>query len=94
MSSTIQASTLHASTLWELLEARAALTPHHTMLIEAASDRHLTFADCLHRAGRLAAGLYRQGIRAGDVVAWQLPTRIDTVLLSLALARQIGRAHV
>lgn len=87
MSSTIQASTLHATTLWKLLEARTAKTPHHTMLIEATSDRHLTFADCLHRAGRLAAGLYQQGVRPGNVVAWQLPTRVDTVLLTLALAR-------
>ncbi|GAA3097274.1 hypothetical protein GCM10020254_48260 [Streptomyces goshikiensis] len=27
------------------------------------------------------------GVRPGTVVAWQLPTRIETVLLSLALAR-------
>lgn len=39
------------------------------------------------RAERVAAGLYDMGVRPGTVVAWQLPTRIETAVLSFALAR-------
>ncbi|MEV0415786.1 AMP-binding protein [Streptomyces sp. NPDC050448] len=78
-------------TLWELIASRAALTPGATVLIEAADDpaddRTLTFAELRDRSERVAAGLYGRGVRPGTVVAWQLPTRIETVLLSLALAR-------
>lgn len=35
----------------------------------------------------MAAGLCGMGVRPGTVVAWQLPTRIETALLSFALAR-------
>ncbi|MET9606308.1 AMP-binding protein [Streptomyces sp. NPDC006512] len=78
-------------TLWELVDRRAALTPGAAVLIEAADrpadDRTLTFGALRDRAERVAAGLYSMGVRPGTVVAWQLPTRIETVLLSLALAR-------
>ncbi|MFG2622931.1 class I adenylate-forming enzyme family protein [Streptomyces sp. NPDC048507] len=80
-----------AATLWELVARRAALTPDAPVLIEAApdpaDDRTLTFGQLRERAERVAAGLYDKGVRPGTVVAWQLPTRIETVLLSLALAR-------
>ncbi|MGW0364234.1 AMP-binding protein [Streptomyces sp. NPDC002990] len=78
-------------TLWELVTRRAALTPGATVLIEAAdtapADRRLTFGELHARSERVAAGLHALGVRPGTVVAWQLPTRIETVLLSLALAR-------
>ncbi|MFD3871671.1 AMP-binding protein [Streptomyces sp. NPDC058623] len=78
-------------TLWELVARRAALTPDGPVLIEAADrpadDRTLTFGALRDRSERVAAGLYAMGVRPGTVVAWQLPTRIETVLLSLALAR-------
>ncbi|MEU6310002.1 AMP-binding protein [Streptomyces sp. NPDC047014] len=78
-------------TLWELVSRRAALTPGVTVLIEAADDpaddRRLTFGALRDRAERVAAGLYARGVRPGTVVAWQLPTRIESVLLSTALAR-------
>ncbi|MEU8837830.1 AMP-binding protein [Streptomyces roseus] len=81
----------HSPTLWELVAARAALSPGATVLIEAAEDpaddRTLTFAELRDRSEQVAAGLYGMGVRPGTVVAWQLPTRIETVLLSLALAR-------
>ncbi|MFE2876593.1 class I adenylate-forming enzyme family protein [Streptomyces roseus] len=81
----------HSPTLWELVAARAALSPGATVLIEAAEDpaddRTLTFAELRERSEQVAAGLYGMGVRPGTVVAWQLPTRIETVLLSLALAR-------
>jgi acyl-CoA synthetase (AMP-forming)/AMP-acid ligase II len=72
-------------TLWELLDRRAGLTPDRPVLLQ--DDRGLSFGELRARAERVAAGLYDRGVRPGTVVAWQLPTRIETVLLSLALAR-------
>ncbi|MCX4881598.1 MULTISPECIES: class I adenylate-forming enzyme family protein [unclassified Streptomyces] len=72
-------------TLWELLARRADLTPDHPVLLQ--DDRSLSFGELRARAERVAAGLYDMGVRPGTVVAWQLPTRIETALLSFALAR-------
>ncbi|MEU1330082.1 AMP-binding protein [Streptomyces sp. NPDC005865] len=78
-------------TLWELVARRAALTPDRPVLLQAAADpaddRALTFGGLRDRAERVAAGLYGMGVRPGTVVAWQLPTRIETALLSFALTR-------
>lgn len=80
------AHTLGASrTLWELVERRAALTPDRPVLLQG--DRVLTFGGLRERAERCAAGLYGMGVRPGTVVAWQLPTRIETAVLTFALAR-------
>ncbi|MEV7172388.1 AMP-binding protein [Streptomyces sp. NPDC093224] len=92
MTDTATATELSRSrTLWELVARRAALTPDTTVLLEAAedpaADRRLTFRALRDRAERVAAGLHDMGVRPGTVVAWQLPTRIETVLLSIALAR-------
>jgi cyclohexanecarboxylate-CoA ligase len=75
-----------ARTMWELVERRAAASPDHPMLI-AADGATVTFGGFRDRAERVAAGLYGMGITTGSVVSWQLPTRIDTVVLSLALSR-------
>ncbi|WHM38173.1 AMP-binding protein [Streptomyces sp. BPTC-684] len=72
-------------TLWELVARRAALTPDRPVLLQ--DDRALSFGELRDRAERVAAGLYGMGVRPGTVVAWQLPTRIETALLSFALAR-------
>ncbi|WP_327594470.1 class I adenylate-forming enzyme family protein [Streptomyces chartreusis] len=72
-------------TLWDLLARRAALSPDRPVLLQ--DDRTLTFGALHARAERVAAGLYDMGVRPGTVVAWQLPTRIETALLSFALAR-------
>ncbi|MEN8649258.1 AMP-binding protein [Streptomyces sp. 21So2-11] len=72
-------------TLWELVTRRAALTGERPALLQG--ERTLTFGALRERAERVAAGLYGLGVRPGSVVAWQLPTRIETVLLSVALAR-------
>ncbi|MEV6169280.1 AMP-binding protein [Streptomyces sp. NPDC051954] len=72
-------------TLWELVARRAELTPDRPALLQ--DDRTLTFGELHDRAERVAAGLYGMGVRPGTVVAWQLPTRIETALLSFALAR-------
>ncbi|MEU9100438.1 AMP-binding protein [Streptomyces sp. NPDC048361] len=74
-----------SQTLWELIERRAALTPDRPVLLQG--DRALTFGALRERCERVAAGLYGLGVRPGSVVAWQLPTRIETAILSFALAR-------
>ncbi|MEV7617995.1 AMP-binding protein [Streptomyces sp. NPDC089799] len=76
-----------SATFWELITRRAGLTPDAPVLIEAETGRTLTFGGLRDRAERVAAGLHGLGVRPGTVVAWQLPTRIETVLLSVALAR-------
>ncbi|MER6564889.1 AMP-binding protein [Streptomyces sp. NPDC001093] len=72
-------------TLWDLVARRAGLTPDRPVLLQG--ERRLTFGGLRARAERVAAGLYDMGVRPGTVVAWQLPTRIETAVLSFALAR-------
>ncbi|OIK03965.1 class I adenylate-forming enzyme family protein [Streptomyces monashensis] len=74
-----------APTLWDLVDRRARCTPDRPVLLQG--ERRLTFGELRSRAERVAAGLYAMGVRPGTVVAWQLPTRVETVLLSFALAR-------
>ncbi|MFK0109852.1 class I adenylate-forming enzyme family protein [Streptomyces sp. NPDC091217] len=72
-------------TLWDLVVRRAWLTPDRPVFLQG--DRTLSFGRLRARAERVAAGLYGMGVRPGTVVAWQLPTRIETAVLSFALAR-------
>ena len=74
-----------ASTMWELVEARAAATPDVVALIE--DNREITFKELRDISERVAAGFHEFGMRHGSRVTWQLPTRIETVITSLALAR-------
>ncbi|TVL93710.1 AMP-binding protein [Streptomyces sp. SAJ15] len=80
-----------SATLWELLDRRAELTPDAPALLQAADsarhDRRMTFGMLRARAERVAAGLFELGVRPRTRVAWQLPTRIETVVLAMALAR-------
>ena len=75
-----------ARTMWELVERRADASPDHPMLI-AADGETVTFGQFRDRAERVAAGLHGMGVTTGSVVSWQLPTHIDTVVLSMALSR-------
>jgi acyl-coenzyme A synthetase/AMP-(fatty) acid ligase len=75
-----------ADSIWQLACIRAELTPGR-MLIVDEHDRVLTFGELRERAETVAAGLFELGIRPGDVTAWQLPSRIDTVVLFMALVR-------
>ncbi|MFB7332971.1 class I adenylate-forming enzyme family protein [Streptomyces adustus] len=74
-----------ARTLWDLVVRRAGLTPDRPVFLQG--ERSLTFDGLRARAERVAAGLYGRGVRPGTVVAWQLPTRVETAVLSFALAR-------
>ncbi|AWW39013.1 class I adenylate-forming enzyme family protein [Streptomyces cadmiisoli] len=72
-------------TLWDLLVRRADRTPDRPALLQ--DGRSVSFGALRDRAERTAAGLYGMGVRPGTVVAWQLPTRVETAVLSFALAR-------
>src|SRR3954470_22063679 len=80
------AELLEAPTVWELVRRRAELTPDQPMLIDA-TDRRLSFGEFASRAERVAAGLQSLGVGPGTRVTWQLPTRIESVLIAMALAR-------
>jgi len=75
-----------ATTIWELVERRAALSPDSPMLVDA-SDGRLSFGELARRAEQMAAALFSLGVRESTPVTWQLPSSIDTVVLAVALAR-------
>ncbi len=77
---------LQGRTLWELLEARVAATPDALMAVDE-DMRTMTFAEYRTEAERAAAGFANQGVQAGDVVSWQLPTWLESLVLVGALSR-------
>ena len=81
-----------AKTLWELLDRRAQESPDAPMLIDEA-DRTVSFSEFRDRSERVAAGLVGLGVTPDTPVAWQLPTRIESIVLSFALAR-LGTTQV
>jgi cyclohexanecarboxylate-CoA ligase len=72
--------------MWELAARRAAASPDRLMMVDE-NDRSLTFGQFATQAEKVAAGLFAMGIGPGSVASWQLPTRMETVVLSMALAR-------
>jgi acyl-CoA synthetase (AMP-forming)/AMP-acid ligase II len=77
---------LEAPTIWELVRRRAEISGDAPMLRDPAG-RRVSWTECAALVERTAAGLLGQGIGPGTKVTWQLPTRIDSVVVSLALAR-------
>jgi cyclohexanecarboxylate-CoA ligase len=77
---------LEAPTIWELVRRRAELSGDGPMLLDTAG-RRVSWTEFVGLAERTAAGLLAQGIGPGTRVTWQLPTRIDSVVVSMALAR-------
>src|SRR5207302_1192144 len=74
------------STLWELIEWRAAETPDGLMVVDE-NERTMTFGDYRGACERVAAGLAPYGVGAGVNVSWQLPTWIESFVVVGALAR-------
>ena len=72
--------------LWDLVKNRSELSPDMEMLIDE-QGRRVTFLEYKVAAEEMAAGFYQLGIREGDVVTWELPTWIETVVLAAALSR-------
>ncbi|SHN16035.1 class I adenylate-forming enzyme family protein [Cryptosporangium aurantiacum] len=77
---------LTASRFVDLVDARAAATPEAPMLFEADGTT-VTCAEFAERSRRVAAALAAEGLGRGTRVAWQLPTRISTLLVMAALRR-------
>jgi acyl-CoA synthetase (AMP-forming)/AMP-acid ligase II len=75
-----------ARTLWEMVERRAAESPDQPMLLDD-KGRKLSFAEFKAWAERVAAGFQDLGVSEGTPVTWQLPTRMETVVTSMALSR-------
>ena len=73
-------------TLWELICARAELTPDKRMAIDER-DRTMTFGEYRAWTERVAAGLAARGIGAGTNVSWVLPSRFEAMVLAAALSR-------
>lgn len=72
--------------VWALVQWRASRTPQRPFLVDD-HGRELTFGELAQAALRVAAGLQEQGIASGTRVMWQLPTTLEAVVLSVALAR-------
>src|SRR5207237_7297005 len=60
-------------------------TAEKTAIIER--DRRTSFRTLAAMAERLAGGLAARGVRAGDVVALQLPNWTETMVVLLAVSR-------
>ncbi|MGE0305940.1 MAG: class I adenylate-forming enzyme family protein [Acidimicrobiia bacterium] len=75
-----------AATLWDLLAWRAQVTPERPMYLDDL-DQAVTYGEFLLRCERLAAGFGRLGITLDTHVTWQMPTRFDSILVMMALAR-------
>ena len=71
--------------LWDRFEERVWATPDAPVVVTPTET--MTFGELRDRALAAAAGLRDRGIEEGTVVSWQLPTRPDTVVLTLALVR-------
>src|SRR5262249_1516907 len=70
-------------TLWDLVTQAAAASPQRVMLADD-HGRAVPTREVRDAAEQVAAGM---GLAAGAVVAWQLPTTIEGIVLLGALAR-------
>ncbi len=71
------------TTVWGLVAAASDSHPER-VLFRDPRGRSLTAAELCNAAERVAASL---SVRPGDVVSWQLPTVLESVVLLAALAR-------
>ncbi|MGZ4691862.1 MAG: AMP-binding protein [Acidimicrobiia bacterium] len=74
------------TSLWDLVEQRAAATPGAPFGVDE-NDRSLTFLEYRDACNRAAAGLADLGVGEGTNVSWQLPTWLESMVLVGALAR-------
>jgi cyclohexanecarboxylate-CoA ligase len=75
-----------SQTFWGRFAARAEASAQAPVLFDENGST-LTFGELREVSERVAAGLHAHGIGKGSRVTWQLPTRIQTVVLMLALNR-------
>src|SRR5690606_29911353 len=65
---------------------RASETPQLLCAVDEAG-RELSFGELAARAERVAAALAARGVGPGEPVCWQLPTWIESLVLTAALSR-------
>src|SRR5207244_513252 len=75
-----------ATTLWGLVDRRAAETPDRELAVDE-SRRRLSFAAYRDACERAAAGLAAMGGGEGTYVSWQLPAWLESLVLVGALSR-------
>ena len=87
-----QEAPLYPASVWALVEQACDRFPDHVVL---ADDHGRSLTACqLHDASEsLAATLADRGIAPGSVVSWQLPTTLETMVVSLALTRLGARQN-
>ena len=77
---------LDGDDLWWLVEERARRSPAREVAVDEAGCS-LRFAELARRAEAAAAALAASGVGEGTRVLWMLPTRIEALVLTAALAR-------
>ena len=78
--------------VWDLVRERGEATPDGLCAIDQ-DGRTITFGELTARAERVAAALAARGIGPGVAVCWQLPTWIESLVLTAALSR-LGAVQV
>ncbi|WP_432842582.1 AMP-binding protein [Dactylosporangium sp. CA-092794] len=73
-------------TVWDVLLHRAEETPDGLIAVDE-HGRRLTFAQLRDEAEAVAAHLVTLGVGQDTVVSWQLPTRVESMILMAALTR-------
>ncbi|MGV3512233.1 MAG: AMP-binding protein [Novosphingobium sp.] len=71
-------------TLADLARARAAAKPDFVCFVDG--EGQYTFAEVLAEAEALSSALHARGLRAGDVVAFQVPNWREAAVINLAAA--------
>lgn len=72
--------------LWSWIAWRARTSPDRPLALDE-HDRTLEFAQLHSRAERVAAALVEAGLRPGTRIAWIMSTRLESIVLTGALAR-------
>jgi len=69
----------------DFLDEYAASTPDKLAFVD--SRREVTFAELKAEVDALALGLHARGLRAGDVISFQLPNSIEWIVIHYAASR-------
>jgi 2-furoate---CoA ligase len=77
----------HWRTAFDLVWLSADRTPDHTALVDDRTDRKLTYRALVAEIERIAAGLAKRGIGAGDIVGTVLGNHWEHALVTLACSR-------
>ncbi|HZQ31750.1 MAG TPA: AMP-binding protein [Mycobacterium sp.] len=81
-----EANPARYGSFWDLIASAAQRHPDRPILADA-HGRSLTTREFRDVAATTAAAYAEQGIRAGSIVSWQLPTTLETMVVKAALAR-------